>query len=385
MVTHKWRATCCLVAVLLLPGSVLAEVLEHHSQADTLAWVARNLPAAISHDTPLPFPQLINELANNRVVFVGETHDRYDHHLNQLAILRALHQRNPRLAIGVEWFQQPFQSVLDEWLAGKIDENTLLRKTGYFDRWRYDYRMLRPIMEYAKANHLPVIALNAPTELTRKVSHGGLGSLSRQEQGQLPAQLTPPDPAYRSRLEKIFAEHAGERHQLNNFMLVQRIWDETMAQNIRRFLQPNPDWHMLVFSGSGHISHGAGIPADIAKQMPGIHVATVLSSDRQDVQSGVVDYFLLTQPRSLPPTGKLGVWLDAEGGHLRIGEMAESSAARRAGLQAGDQLMAINGKAVRSMCDLMLTLANDKPGQRVKVTIVRAGVATPSVYDVTLQ
>jgi uncharacterized iron-regulated protein len=373
MKNHKWLAACCLGAS-LLAGGVQADASGQHPQ-----------PEAVGHGKRLPFAQLINELDSSRIVFVGETHDRYDHHLNQLAILRALHQRNPRLAIGVEWFQQPFQPVVDAWLAGKIDENELLRKTGYFDRWRYDYRMLRPIMEYARANHIPVMALNAPAELTRKVSRMGLQGLGAQEQQQLPAHLAPPDPAYRSRLEKIFAQHAGEGRQIDNFMLVQRIWDETMAQNIWRFLQPNPDWRMVVFSGSGHISHGAGIPDDLARQMPGVHLTTLLSSDRQDVQPGEVDYFLLTQPQSLPPTGKLGVWLDEHGGRLQIGEMAENSAARRAGLQTGDQLTAINGKAVRNMCDLMLTLANYKPGQRVKVAVEREGAPALPAYDVTLQ
>lgn len=384
MINLKWLPVSCLLASLLW-SSAQAEILEHHSQADVLAWVSRYQPDAVSHSARLPFTQFINEVHNNRVIFVGETHDRYDHHLNQLAVLQALHQRNPRLAIGVEWFQQPFQPVLDAWLAGKIDESELLRKTGYFDRWRYDYRMLRPVMEYAKDNHLPVIALNASTELTRKVSRNGLQGLTPEERHQLPAHLSPPDPAYRSRLEKIFAEHASEGRRLDNFMLVQRIWDETMAQNIWRFLNPNPDWQMLVFSGSGHISHGGGIPADLAQQMSGIRMATVLSSDRQDVQPGVVDYFLLSQPRSLPPTGKLGVWLETQGGQLRIGEMAENSASRRVGLQAGDQLTAINDQPVRSMSDLMLALADYKPGQKVSVTVAREGGKVAPAYVVTLQ
>lgn len=384
MINHKWLVACCLGASLFI-SSTQAAVLEHYSQADTLAWLAHYQPEAIGHDTHLSFPQFINEIASNRVVFVGETHDRYDHHLNQLAILKALHQRNPRLAIGVEWFQQPFQPVVNAWLAGKIDENTLLRETGYFDRWRYDYRMLRPVMEYAKVNHLPVIALNAPTELTRKVSRVGLHGLSPQERRQLPMHLTPPNPSYRSRLEKIFAAHGEGGREVDNFMLVQRIWDETMAQNIRRFLQVNPDWQMLVFSGSGHISNEAGIPDDLARQVPGIRLATVLSSDRQDIQPGEADYFLLTQPLSLPPTGKLGVWLEDRNGGLRIGEMPENSAARRAGLRAGDQLTSVNGHAVRNMSDLMLTLAAYKPGQRVKVTIARKGQPGLAVYAVILQ
>src|SRR6516225_12313535 len=60
---------------------------------------------------------VVSQLAGKRVVFVGETHDRYDHHLNQLEIIRRLHQLDPKLAIGVEYFEQRFQSKVDDYIA----------------------------------------------------------------------------------------------------------------------------------------------------------------------------------------------------------------------------------------------------------------------------
>ena len=384
IIKRKWLTTCC-VALAWWAASVNAAVLEHRHVQDVLAWLGNYQPQALHDGKRLAFPALIEALDTHRVVFVGETHDRYDHHLNQLAILQALHRRNPQVAIGVEWFQQPFQPVVDAWLAGKIDEAELLRRTEYFDRWRYDYRMLRPIMEYAKANGLPVMALNAPTELTRKVAQGGLEALSSSQRAQLPASISPPDPAYRSRLEKVFAQHAGAQHQLDNFMLVQRVWDETMAQNVIRFLQPNPQWCMVVFSGSGHISHGAGIPQDVTQQRADISVTTVASSDESDVQAETVDYYLLTKPLALPATGRLGVKLNTAPNAVTIGAMLENSAAQRAGLQTNDRITAIDALSVTSMSDLMLALARYKPGQQAQVTVQRQGVADLAAYNVVLQ
>ncbi len=374
-------------ALLLYSVSLVAQgaVLEHTNQQQVLEWINTHQPSVIMGEKKLNFPDFINQLARNRVVFVGEIHDRYDHHLNQLAILQGLHQQNPKLAIGVEWFQQPFQPVIDEFLAGKISESELLRRTDYFDRWRYDYRMLRPIMEYAKANHLPVIALNAPAELTRKISRGGLQALKPEERAQLPATITPPDESYRQRLEQVFAEHTTDKARLANFMLVQRVWDETMAQNISRFLQPRPDWRMVVFSGIGHITHGNGIPQDIADSNPNFKTATIVSTDARDIQPGLVDYFLLTQPLSLPATGKLGVWLHTADKGVRVGELTDNSPARRAGLKAGDRLVKLDGIAINNMADLMLTLADREPGQKVKVDIERKGTPGLVVHNIILQ
>ena len=376
-------ASCCL-ALGLWTGTANAAILDHQNLPDVLNWLTSYQPeAADGNGKRLNFANLINSLEANKIIFVGETHDRYDHHLNQLAILRAMHERDPNLAIGVEWFQEPFQPIVDAWLAGKIDEDELLQRTGYFDRWRYDYRMLRPIMEYAKSNHLPVLALNAPTELTRKISHGGLQALTDAQRKQLPADISPPDNAYRSRLEKIFAEHYSEQHQLENFLLVQRVWDETMAENISRFLQPNPQWRMVVFSGSGHTSHGSGIPQDVAQHLPNIKQAIVTSSAAQEVKPGEADYFVLTHPFSLPATGKLGVKLAQNG--VKIDSMVANSAAQRAGLQNGDRLAGINGTTIAHASDLMLMLARCKPGQQVQVSVERPGVAGLRAYNVVLQ
>lgn len=383
---QQWlRAGFISLSFCLSTAVLAATPLAHKTQEDVLQWVDQFQPNSLKAGKGLTFSALIDELNLNRVVYVGEIHDRYDHHLTQLAILKALHQRNPRLAIGVEWFQQSFQGVVNDFLAGKIDEETLLRRTEYFERWRYDYRMLRPIMEYAKANQLPVIALNAPSELTRKVSKDGLEALNVAERAQLPKRITPPDDAYRSRLEKIFTTHAtSEKKQLNNFMMVQRIWDETMAQNITRFLNPNPAWRMVVFSGSGHISYDAGIPQDVAQQLPQIRQATVISSDARDVERDMVDYAVLTRPWSLPPTGKLGVWLENKGKSVVIGEMAKNSAARKAGLQTGDKILTLDGVTIHSTADLTLELAQTQPGQVVKMAIERKGKEKPQAYDVTL-
>ena len=56
---------------------------------------------------------ILDALPDDRVVFVGETHTRYDHHLVQLEVLKFLHRKYGDVALGVEWFQFPFQPVID--------------------------------------------------------------------------------------------------------------------------------------------------------------------------------------------------------------------------------------------------------------------------------
>lgn len=120
----------------------------------------QQIPASKLGSLQLPDPQtrvldldaltdmdwLIDRIADRRVIFIGESHDRYEDHLNQLAVIAGLHARGKPLAIGMEFFQQPFQGAIDAYIAGEIDEAEFLRRTQYFDRWRFDYRLYRPIL-----------------------------------------------------------------------------------------------------------------------------------------------------------------------------------------------------------------------------------------------
>lgn len=371
--TLRYRMTSLLALICLLTSiaslPVQATTLEHRNLAEVNTFLEGWKPVAIDGNKQISFPELMQRLQNKRVVFVGETHDRYDHHMNQLLILRAMHRQTPNIGIGVEWFQQSFQPVINNYLAGKINEDQLLEQTDYYNRWRYDFRMLRPILEYAKANKLPVIALNAPAELTSKVGMQGLESLTKAERAQLPEEITPAAGSYLNKLRQVFADHAHGRGQFENFAMVQRIWDETMAANIVKFLQTHEKSRMVVFAGSGHVSAKAAIPNDVSRRLPKISKATIHSVDVRERLNDEVDYQLLTQFLSLPPTGKLGAWLVPAKHGVTIGKLVSNSAADKAGLHEGDKIISINGKVIENASDLYTCLAKYKPGETIKLGV----------------
>lgn len=369
----RYRMTFFLTLVCLFVNFNLptasATTLEHRSLTEINSFLDGWKPVAIDGNQQISFPELMQRLQAKRVVFVGETHDRYDHHINQLLILRSMHRQNPNLGIGVEWFQQSFQPVINSYLADQLSEDELLKQTDYYNRWRYDFRMLRPILEYAKANKLPVIALNAPAELTSKVGMQGLESLTKAERAQLPAEITPAEGSYLNKLRQVFADHAHGHGQFENFAMVQRIWDETMAANIVKFLQANDKARMIVFAGSGHVSSKAAIPNDMSRRLPKISKATLHSVDVRERLNDEVDYQLLTQFLSLPPTGKLGAWLVPAQNGAAIGKLVPNSAADKAGLHEGDKITSVNGEEITSVADLYNCLAKYKQGEKIKLGV----------------
>lgn len=317
-----------------------------------------------------PLTAITPTLAEKRVVFVGEAHDQYAHHLTQLAIIQAMHARHPNLAIGLEFFQQPFQEALDAYIAGEIDEKTMLQRTEYFDRWQYDYRLYRPILRYAREQGIPLVALNVPAELTRAIARNGLAGLGEEERNQLPAM---PDPgaAYRERLHAIFSAHPQSEHSdFENFVQAQLLWDEGMAERAADYLRANPERPMVILAGSGHVAYGVGIPERLQRRLD-VSMAVVVNQPQEELTPNLADFVLLPEPQPLPPTGQLGVFMANSPTGVRVEDLVDDGPAAAAGLQKGDRIVAIAGETIDSPKDVRLVMLNREAGQKVEVTVLR--------------
>jgi uncharacterized iron-regulated protein len=240
--------------------------------------------------------EIIAELAKADIVYLGETHDSLEDHQAQLEIIKALHQKNPNLAIGMEMFQRPFQSVLDKYIAGEINERQLKEQSEYEERWGFDWQYYAPILQFAKANRLSLLALNTPVEITTKVSTQGLDSLTKDELSQIPSisEIRTDNRDYRQMLQAVYQQHMhgahGNSDDFEDFFTTQVLWDETMAETIAKYAQKNPRDRQIVLAGVGHIIYGYGIPDRVARRLQGksFQQKSVLLSDvvKNETQQG---------------------------------------------------------------------------------------------------
>lgn len=314
---------------------------------------------------------LVDALVTKRVVLIGERHNRYEDHLNQLAIIKGLHARGKDLAIGMEFFQQPYQTHLDAYVAGEISEAEMLKRTEYFERWRFDYRLYRPLLRFAHEHKLPLIALNVPREITRKVGADGIESLSEDERAGLPSGLDTADDAYRERIKSVFEQHPkGEDADFEHFFTAQLLWDEGMAERAAAYLEANPDKTLVVLAGNGHLEYGQGIPQRIQRRIA-TPQAIVLNGALHGVDPKIADYLLYSEPLDLPPAGMLGVMLDNTNDGIEVKGFAEPSGAQAAGMEEGDRIVRIAERTIADYADIRLALIDTQPGQTLEVGVER--------------
>jgi uncharacterized iron-regulated protein len=291
----------CAGLSLMLAGFVLFE----RSQ---VAW-ADSAPPGITRIDGSPVAQPWELLAPKNVIYLGETHDQQSDHDLQLAALQALQSQSAPLAIGLEMFQRPYQSILDRYGQGDIDEAQLVQLSEYPQRWGFPWELYAPIVRWARANQIPLIALNTPTEVTRKVGKQGLDVLSFADRRFIPpiSEIILGPNRYRDRLRPIYAGiHQGQGSSktpkassdgFERFFQAQVLWDETMADRISQFVLAHPKTRLVVLVGQGHLVYGDGIPDRVARRLqfrlPQFQQATILLNPDSDLASDPrpADYF----------------------------------------------------------------------------------------------
>lgn len=333
-------------------------------------------PVTIDPSQPSARENLTDAMANKRVLFIGEVHDSVAHHQNQLQIIKSLYSRYPDIVIGAEYFQQPFQQYLDDYIAGRIDEKEMLKKTEYFKRWKIDYRMLRPIFKFAREEHIPILALNVSDELHNKVFKGGMQSLTLEERSQIPLEIKSANPNYTQRLKSIFESHPPAE-SFGYFLDGVLLWDEGMADTTARYLNDHPQSRVVVLAGLVHILYGDGIPERVDRRLGGNHSIVAVNGGDFSQFANIADYVLTTeQAKGLPNPGKLGISLIDGKDSVHVSDFTSTSPARLAGIRMGDRIVSLDGEQVASIADLKTIMFDKQPSERVHVTVLRGTPGT---------
>jgi uncharacterized iron-regulated protein len=240
----------------------------------------------------------VYEMNDSQIIFIGEHHDNPHHHMNQLQIIRELHEKaESPMAIGLEMFETNDQLILDQWVAGKLEQSEFIK--FYYNSWRLPWPLYRDIFLYAREHQIQLIALNIADTVVKKVAQQGYSSLTEEDLAQLPPGVTCNVSArYEDFIERVFNWHGSKKDKsFTNFCEAQVLWDTVMAINLLDFHAANPDLKMVVLAGDGH-SWKPGIPAQVAERKK-ISMSVILMENsklnRKNIEKEDTDYLWLWQ------------------------------------------------------------------------------------------
>ncbi|MEM7794891.1 MAG: ChaN family lipoprotein [Cyanobacteria bacterium P01_C01_bin.118] len=244
--------------------------------------------------------EILASLQQADVIYLGETHTDEADHIAQLEIITAMHEVRGDVAIGLEMFQRPFQAVLDRYIAGEITEAELIEQSEYETRWGFDWELYAPIIRYAQRNQIPLIALNTPREITKKVARQGLASLEGDDLTYIPPidQIDTSDENYQAMVAQVFGHHGGHGHSgpsFENFFAAQVLWDETMAESVADYVSDFPDTQVIVLAGEGHVVFDFGIPSRVERRLGEDLVAYSVLLNPTATTPELADFFWMSE------------------------------------------------------------------------------------------
>jgi uncharacterized iron-regulated protein len=198
-------------------------------------------------------------LERARIIYIAEEHSEPSHHRLQQRIIRSLHQRGKSLTVGMEMIDVTQQNALDAYLQRVISWREFARRTGFDRGWGKTSPAYKQILARCRRNNIPVIGLNAPRSVTRKLAQNE--KLTATEARSIPNFPEPPGGF--KKFQAAMTAHPDSA-SLRRYYEAQRAWDKTMAGRILVWLRDRPGT-MVVLLGRFHADPQTGVPWYVAE------------------------------------------------------------------------------------------------------------------------
>jgi len=280
------RRTRILLPLLPWLAVVLLSARPGASEEAAPAWAAPPLENAVSvRDTRsgelVALDAMLDRLATADVVFFGETHTDETTHRLELAVYEGLLQRKPgQVVLALEMFERDVQQVLDDYVAGRIDEQQFLAQSRPWQNYATAYR---PLIELARRRQAVVIASNFPRPLLAQVSMQGadaLKNLKPEQAGHVPREVHPNTTEYWRRVDNTTRAHQGMMRDSGaapeaRLYSTQSLWDNAMGEACADALDKYPHCTVLHINGGFHSAYHDGTVHQLKLRKPTASVLTV--------------------------------------------------------------------------------------------------------------
>ena len=179
----------------------------------------------------------------------------------------------------MEMFERDVQQVLDDYLAGRMDEQQFLAASRPWPNYHTAYR---PLIELAKQSQGIVIASNFPRPLRAQVSMQGCRRIE-EPQARTSQPGPTPVPSQYGRLlaagrqcDSLAQGHdaAAALTPTARLYSAQSLWDNAMGERARRPGQ-YPGYTVLHINGGFHSAYWDGTVHQLKLRKPTVNVRTV--------------------------------------------------------------------------------------------------------------
>lgn len=244
---------------------------------------------------------VVASLTQGQILIFGEQHDDSIGHVLEMRIFEQMHSRfNGDVLLTLEMFERDVQFIINEYLDDIISEKNFKKEARAWNNYK-DYQ---PMVEFAKANKVPVIAANAPARYTNLVTRKGLQALlqlSKETKEKYIAPL-PIDTLTGTYYEKFLEAMGGHSMPGMNLYQSQNFWDATMSYSINQAMKQYKSATVLQVNGRFHSDFFTGL-GERLRNVYKKKVSTISCFGSDDFDNpnwkqyeGQADFIIITKP-----------------------------------------------------------------------------------------
>jgi uncharacterized iron-regulated protein len=249
------------------------------------------------------YQKMLKDAGDADIILFGELHDNPICHWLELELTKDVYEiKKNNLVLGAEMFEADDQIALTEYLKGKMSDKTLKDEVKLWPNFKTDYK---PLLDFAKANHLNFVADNIPRRYANLVYNKGLAQLDSIDP-EAKKWICPLPMKYDANLKcyKEIYEAAGG-HGGENLPKSQATKDATMAYFILKNWTKGKTY--IHYNGSYHSNYHQGIEWYLKQENPNLKIFTIASTEQAAIDTlakaviGVGNYIICT-PESMTKT-----------------------------------------------------------------------------------
>jgi len=254
----------------------------------------------------MSYEKLLKKVAEADVILFGELHNNPINHWLQYELTKDIYNNyNDFLALGAEMYEADNQLIINEYLGGHIDYNTLKSEAKLWPNDQTDYN---PLLDFAVTNQLTFVATNIPRRYAKMVSKLGfkafnhLSDEAKKYIAPLPLKYDDKLPGY-VEMKKM----AAHGHGMNGDFLAQAqaSKDATMAHFIlKNWVEGRTFIH---YNGAYHSNNYEGILWYLKQANPDLKVATISCVEQKvldalDEENKSLAHFIIATPETMTKT-----------------------------------------------------------------------------------
>jgi uncharacterized iron-regulated protein len=237
------------------------------------------------------YQKMLKDIMSCEVVLFGEIHNNPISHWLQLQLAKDIYKiKKQNLVLGAEMFEANQQAMLDKYLKGEINEDTLKAKIKLWSNYETDYK---PLVEFARNTNLNFIATNVPRKYASMVMKGGFDTLNivSIEEKKFIAPLPILYDASLEQYKKMLEMKMGGGHSSPNLPKAQALKDATMANFI--FANTAPGKIFLHCNGTYHSDYFEGIMWYLKRKNADLQILTIATVEQSDIGKLLPEYIMV--------------------------------------------------------------------------------------------